>query len=62
MSQTRAELQARYDRVLEEYDAMDRFTDRHPYPSGLDKLMSLRRELNWLKGQLDARAKAPDEH
>lgn len=46
------DLQARYDRVLAEYEAVEDYTDRHPYPSGMNKLCRLRDELTWLRQQL----------
>jgi hypothetical protein len=51
-------LRARYEEVSKQYDAVDRFTDKHPYPSGMNKLLSLGRELDWLRSQLDG---APDD-
>jgi hypothetical protein len=46
-------LRARYEEVSKQYDAWNDFTDRHPYPSGMKKLLSLGRELDWLRSQLD---------
>ena len=50
---TVAELQEKLRKLNVEIEALDKWTDKHPYPSGMNKLLTLCQERDSIREQLD---------